>query len=177
MLAAAVEEFAVRGLAGTGTQAIADRAGISQPYLFRLFPTKKALFCEAVTHVYASVVDTFTEVAGEHTGREALAAMGQAYDALIADRTFLLMQLQAYASCHDDDVRAVTRRGFRDVWRAAERLSGLDAEQVRDFYAHGMFCNIVAAMELDVVDEPWAQRAFHAQPHPGEEPITPPTTT
>ena len=48
VLEAAVAEFAARGLAGTSTEDVARRAGISQPYLFRLFPTKKALFLALV---------------------------------------------------------------------------------------------------------------------------------
>jgi AcrR family transcriptional regulator len=44
VLSAAVTEFAKSGYAGTSTDAIAARAGISQPYLFRLFGTKKDLF-------------------------------------------------------------------------------------------------------------------------------------
>ena len=42
VLEAAVAGFAVRGMAGTSTEDVARSAGISQPYLFRLFPTKKA---------------------------------------------------------------------------------------------------------------------------------------
>jgi AcrR family transcriptional regulator len=41
VLNAAIVEFARAGYAGTSTEAIATRAGISQPYLFRLFGTKK----------------------------------------------------------------------------------------------------------------------------------------
>src|SRR6266436_3605970 len=52
VLAAAVTEFAARGLAGTSTEDVARRAGISQPYLFRLFPTKKALFLALVERCF-----------------------------------------------------------------------------------------------------------------------------
>ena len=40
VLAAAVEEFGRAGFHGASTDAIARRAGISQPYLFRLFGSK-----------------------------------------------------------------------------------------------------------------------------------------
>ena len=43
ILDAALVEFAERGLHGASTEAIARRAGISQPYVFRLFGTKKEL--------------------------------------------------------------------------------------------------------------------------------------
>ena len=41
ILEAALVEFADRGLHGTSTEDIARRVGISQPYVFRLFGTKK----------------------------------------------------------------------------------------------------------------------------------------
>ena len=44
VLGEAMAVFAAHGYAGTSTEEVARRAGISQPYLFRLFPTKKALF-------------------------------------------------------------------------------------------------------------------------------------
>ena len=39
-----MRHFAIGGYNGTSTEAIAREAGISQPYLFRLFRTKKELF-------------------------------------------------------------------------------------------------------------------------------------
>ena len=41
ILEAARAEFALKGLYGASTDTIARRAGLSQPYLFRLFGTKK----------------------------------------------------------------------------------------------------------------------------------------
>src|SRR2546429_8179628 len=79
VLEAAVAEFAARGLAGTSTEDVARRAGISQPYLFRLFPTKKALFLALIARCLARVQDTFTTAAGDLTGDEALAAMAASY--------------------------------------------------------------------------------------------------
>lgn len=168
VLAAAMEEFAVGGLDGTSTQAIADRAGISQPYLFRLFPTKKALFLGTVERCSRQVARTMEQAVGERTGQDALDAMAGAYGELIANHTNLLMQLQSYAACADPDVRATTRRGFRDIWYTIERLSGADPETVRAFYAQGMLCNVIAAMQLDEVDERWAKLAY---PNAGDLPL------
>ena len=55
VLEAAVAEFALGGLAGTSTEDVARRAGISQPYLFRLFPTKKGLFLALVERCYQRI--------------------------------------------------------------------------------------------------------------------------
>src|SRR6266700_6954949 len=100
VLEAAVTEFAARGLDGTSTEHVAQRAGISQPYLFRLFPTKKALFIALVGRCFRRVQDTFVAAAGESTGEEALMAMADAYERLLDDRTLLLLQMQTYAGRH-----------------------------------------------------------------------------
>jgi AcrR family transcriptional regulator len=44
VVVAAMAAFAAKGLYGTATEEIARRAGISQPYLFRLFGSKLNLF-------------------------------------------------------------------------------------------------------------------------------------
>jgi AcrR family transcriptional regulator len=155
VLDAAVTEFAVRGLAGTSTEDVARRAGISQPYLFRLFPTKKALFLALVDRCFRRVQDTFIAAAGDLTGEEAKTAMADAYERLLDDRTLLLLQMQAYAACDDPDIRVATRAGFKKLWELTERLTGLPFQDVVDFFAIGMLMNVAAAMDLPAVDERW----------------------
>src|ERR1700731_2505348 len=99
VLDAAVAEFALHGMAGTSTEDVARQAGISQPYLFRLFPTKKALFLELVDRCFRRVRDTFTAAVGDRTGEEALMAMADSYELLLEDRTLLLLPMQIYAAC------------------------------------------------------------------------------
>jgi len=48
VLRVAVHEFARSGFQGTSTEDVARAAGISQPYLFKMFPTKKSLFIALV---------------------------------------------------------------------------------------------------------------------------------
>jgi AcrR family transcriptional regulator len=155
VLEAAVTEFAIGGLAGTSTEDVARRAGISQPYLFRLFPTKKALFLALVGRCFQRIADAFTAAAGDKTGDEALAAMGDEYERLLDDRTLLLLQLHAYAACEDPDIRAATRAGFKRLWALVERVSGLPFDRVVAFFAMGMLINVAAAMDLPAVDERW----------------------
>ena len=155
VLEAAVAEFAVHGLAGTSTEDVARRAGISQPYLFRLFPTKKALFLALVSRCFARVEDAFVTAAGDRAGDEALMAMADSYTKLLEDRTLLLLQMQAYAACDDAEIRTVTRAGYRHLWELVERITGLPFQRVVDFFAVGMLMNVAAAMDLPSVDERW----------------------
>src|SRR5579863_2201036 len=121
VLEAAVAEFAVHGLAGTSTEDVARQAGISQPYLFRLFPTKKALFLALVDRCYQRIAEAFEVAAGDKTGDEAFEAMGDEYEKLLEDRTLLLLQMQAYAACADPEIRDATRAGFKRLWALIER--------------------------------------------------------
>ena len=155
VLDVAVAEFARHGLAGTSTEDVARQAGISQPYLFRLFPTKKALFMALVERCFQRVRDTFTAAVGDLTGEEALTAMADAYEQLLEDRTLLLLQMQAYAACDDPEIRVATRAGFKKLWELIEQLTGLPFQAVVDFFAVGMLMNVAAAMDLPAVDERW----------------------
>lgn len=149
VLKAAMIEFASGGLDGTSTDAIARRAGISQPYLFRLYPTKKSLFVAAVERMFDRIRETFRTAAEGHYGMDAKEALGSAYLDLLRDKTFLQLQLHAYAaSCDDDDIRETTRRGFGRMWDEAIVLTGMDADTSRDFVAIGMLLNVAAAMGL-----------------------------
>jgi AcrR family transcriptional regulator len=151
------EEFALRGLHGTSTDRIAERAGVSQPYLFRLFGTKKDLFIACVEAGFGHVLGLFREAAGGVSREEALDAMGRSYGQLLRDRTELLAQLHAYAACEDEEIRAAVRRGYADLYRFVASASEADEEELRHFFAFGMLMNVVAAMDLTALDEGWAK--------------------
>src|SRR5215469_16707147 len=155
VLEVAVPEFAAWGLAGTSTEDVARAAGISQPYLFRLFPTKKALFLALVERCFQRVAAAFAAAAGDKTGEEALGAMGDEYERLLEDRALLLLQMQAYAACEDPEIRAVTRAGYKRLWGLVKRVSGLPFDRVVSFFAMGMLINVAASMDLPAVDERW----------------------
>ena len=159
ILTAAQGVFAARGLHGTPTMEIAKAAGISQAYLFRLFPTKAELYIALVQRCNERIHRTFVDAAAaaKASGEDVLTAMGLAYVGLLADRELLLGQLHAFAACDDDAVRAQMRRGFAQLVELVERESGADPEQVRDFFAHGMLLNVLAAMRAEDSDAHWAQ--------------------
>ena len=158
VIEAAAAEFALAGLAGTSTDDIARRAGISQPYLFRLFRTKKELFLAAVEDCFDRTTQVFREAAADVPQEQRLEAMGLAYCELLRDRTRLMMQMQSYAACNDPDVRALVQRHYGALMRFVEDISGADAEQVRAWFATGMLLNVAAAMDLSSLGEEWPKR-------------------
>jgi hypothetical protein len=62
VLDAALEVFAELGLHHASTEDIARRAGISQPYVFRLFATKKELFSAVAPRPANMTVDAVPAV-------------------------------------------------------------------------------------------------------------------
>src|ERR1035437_10135044 len=72
---AAIVESGAGGLAGTSTGTIARRAGVSQPYLFQLFGTKKELFLATVRHCFERTARVFEET-GQAARAEGLSATG-----------------------------------------------------------------------------------------------------
>ena len=83
VLDAALSVFAEHGLFGASTDEIARKAGISQPYLFRLFHTKKELFIASSERCLRETLETFQRAAEGKSGEEALQAMGEAYGELV----------------------------------------------------------------------------------------------
>ena len=159
VLEAAAEAFARSGLHGTSTEEIATAAGISQPYLFRLFGTKKALYVATVERCMTQTLEIFRVASRGLRGEDALRAMADAYHQLvITDRTRLLGQLQAYAACDDADVREAMRRGYGELFAFVEAVADLPKEAVTRWFATGMLLNVVAAMDLHTSPEPWAAR-------------------
>jgi AcrR family transcriptional regulator len=160
ILEAAQKEFAYGGLHGTSTEKIAQRAGISQPYLFRLFGTKKELFVASTRRCFADVLAAFQEAAEGKSGEEAFLAMGRSYERFLADREMLLGQMQTYAACSDPEIRDATRAGFAALFRFVEQATGAETTRIRDFFAMGMLMNVAAAMDLPQIcgeDDTWAR--------------------
>src|SRR5437868_15060057 len=90
ILDAALPVFAGQGLHGASTEEIARRAGISQPYVFRLFGTKKELYLAVVARCFRRTLELMQHAAEGKRGREAMDAIGLAYGELLeSDRTYL----------------------------------------------------------------------------------------
>jgi|SRR4051794_6188135 len=143
----AFRHFAEGGYNGTSTEAIAREAGISQPYLFRLFRTKRELFLTCVDSCYEQVVAVFADAADG--AEEPIQAMGEAYvDRLLPNRHALMFQMQSHAT-GDPEIHAYVREGFGGLRRRVAALAGVPEDATWRFFADGMLLNVVAMLELD----------------------------
>ena len=146
VLRESIPVFARYGYEGATTAEIAKRAGVTQPYIFKLFGSKKALFIEACERNMHTTQSQMRESAGGKTGHEAMEAMGQAYvERMENDRDSLLLQMQQYAACHDPDVQSTVRDCMQGIWDMVVTVSGAPLEEVAVFIAKGMMCNVLAA--------------------------------
>jgi AcrR family transcriptional regulator len=161
ILDAALEVFAQKGLHGASTEEIAKRAGISQPYIFRLFGTKKELYLAGAVRCFRQTLELMQRAAEGKRGDEALIAIGDAYGELLkTDRVYLRAQMQAYAACDDPEIAAVCRSGFGDLVNYAERVSGAPPERISEFFSYGMLMNVLVS--FDATAEDWGVRLVEA---------------
>lgn len=176
VIASAIHVFAASGYLGTPITAVAEHAGISPAYVFKLFPGKKQLFVAALDRCFELIQEALAEgaeAASSVETEDVLNAMGGAYADLIADRDLLMLQVHALSAADVPEIREAMRRGTADLTRFAADRSGGGARQVQRFIATGQLCHLVTMLELDQVDQPWARTLDlgirHAGPGPRDD--------
>jgi AcrR family transcriptional regulator len=159
VIEAAIPVFAERGFRAASTVEIAAGAGISQAYLFRLFPTKVDLFVAVCGASRARLLDAFRRAAEERSAEDTpMHAMACAYrDLLESDRTLLMLQLQSQVTSGEPAIAASMQQTFRELYALVEEGTGASEEETRAFFAQGMLMNVMAAINALELDEAWAQ--------------------
>ncbi|MEU3980198.1 helix-turn-helix domain-containing protein [Streptomyces sp. NPDC026672] len=162
VIAAAIAEFARKGYYGTSTEAIAKRVGVSQPYLFRLFPGKKAIFAAASLRCVDDACRVLGQAAEGLEGEEALHAMAAAYVRLIQEQPERLqMQMQTYGAVSaaeaegDHAFGEAVRASWMKLWETVHLPLGADVEETTTFLAYGMLINTLAAMGFPSEHRVW----------------------
>ncbi|RKE19602.1 TetR family transcriptional regulator [Streptomyces sp. TLI_171] len=171
---AAMVEFARGGYRGTSTEAIARRVGVSQPYLFRLFPNKQAIFQAAAEHCMEETWRVFDRASEGMTGERARQAMGEAYLNLVADREQVMMQMQIYVSVFaaesagEGEIGEMAREGWLRLFeRIRERIGG-ERAMATEFMAHGMLINTLVALGYPMEHQIWSGFAELEKKQAGE---------
>ncbi|MFJ6696097.1 TetR/AcrR family transcriptional regulator [Streptomyces sp. NPDC091272] len=171
VIRAAMVEFARSGYRGTSTEAIAKRVGVSQPYLFRLFPNKEAMFLAAATRCVEDTTEVFRKAADGLEGQAALDAMGAAYQALIADDPdTLLMQMQVYVAvasaeaAGDHEFGEAVRACWMEMFDTVHLSLGADVGETTQFFAYGMLINTFVSLGFPPEHRAWS--GFHESTQP-----------
>ena len=123
LIEAAVTAFSAGGYAGTTTDQVARIAGVSQPYVIRLFGSKQALFIATVRHASARIEERFRAAAAVQPD---LQSLGAAYDELLAERELITVLLHGFAAGSDPAIGPVVRETFGriypDAWKQVDDL-------------------------------------------------------
>lgn len=151
ILDAAIAVFGELGYAGATTDRVARAAGISQPYVVRLFGTKEALFIETLRHTLDRLLTTFrAALAADGDGTSAEYRLGEAYLHLVEDRGVLLTLLHGYLMGSDPVIGPVARDGFLQVFRMLRDEARFTPDQIHRFLADGMLINTLLATGIGV---------------------------
>ena len=164
ILEAAVGVFGRYGYSAATTDRVARAAGISQPYVVRLFGTKEQLFIETLRHTLALLLHAFRAAIDEPAtdGRSVEARLGSAYVELVEDRGVLLTLLHGFMMGTDPVIGPVARDGFMQVYLMLRDEAGFSPEEARRFLADGMLINTLLAsgLGLQVSDDSGAAELF-----------------
>ncbi len=162
ILGAASQVFGERGYSGATTDQVAHAAGISQPYVVRMFGTKENLFLEVLDRALNKLITAFRAVIAESRTADAdadaadilMQRLGGTYVDLIEDRGILLSLMQAFITGHDPVIGAKARAGFLQIYRILRDEAGFEPDLIRVFLANGMLFNTLLAIRLpDIFDE------------------------
>jgi AcrR family transcriptional regulator len=149
VLAAATRAFARGGYHGTSTDAVAKEAGVSQPYVVRIFGTKLELFLEVFERAVSRIKSAFDQVLDsgpfDPDSEDDKARMGLAYSTLLQDHEFLQVMMHGFSSGGVPEIAASARRCMGEVFATIQRTGWTD-EQARDFIAYGMLLNVMISM-------------------------------
>ncbi|MFE3325542.1 TetR/AcrR family transcriptional regulator [Streptomyces sp. NPDC059176] len=161
VLTTASRAFAARGYYGTSTTEVAKGAGISQSYLYRLFPDKEALFVAVIDNCSRLIRERLAEAVstvGSAEPAAVLDAMGDAYAHLIADRDDLLRVLM-HANCAASEpaIRVAVQTMYARLVEYVRSASGATDESIQGFFATGFLCNVVVSIGATETDAPWTR--------------------
>ncbi|GIF49573.1 TetR family transcriptional regulator [Asanoa ferruginea] len=158
LIDAAIIAFAKGGYAGTSTDDIARLAEVSQPYVIRLFGSKKALFITVIEHVSGRIQEAFREAAPASGAQ--LADLANGFDKLLAERYLLPVLLHGFAAANADEEIGRTARGcYGNIYTLVRGLTGVTDGEARDFMSTGMLLTVLASMKVigpdPVAQDPW----------------------
>jgi len=151
VLSSALSIFAEKGYAGTATYEIAERAGISQPYVVRLFGRKRDLFLTVVDRAWDQLEGSLLH----RTATQAGAEQGQSSElqptahVVLSECEVLPVLLQAFAASSDPVIRDAVRNRFGRFYEVAHSLVDEQAIEVAHrILADGMLLTAMAALQL-----------------------------
>lgn len=157
--------FGARGYVGTTTDEVAKAAGVSQPYVVRLFGSKENLFLAAMDDALDQLSAAFRAAIADHASEQPIEGrIGDAYISLLGVRGLHQTLAHCYLLGGHPVIGPAARRGFARIWRLFRDEAGFDADKARGFMAEGMLISTMIGLRLvdDYGDDPDISELFHA---------------
>jgi TetR/AcrR family transcriptional regulator len=148
VLEAATAVFGQRGYAGTTTDQVATAAGVSQPYVVRMFGTKEKLFLAVLQRALDVLMAAFRRALAEDSTVPVHQRMGLAYADLLTDRGLLLSLMHGFVLGSDPEIGKLARCGFLEVYKFLKNDAGMKPAEASDFLAHGMMLNTLVGIRM-----------------------------
>ncbi|MFJ8745393.1 TetR/AcrR family transcriptional regulator [Embleya sp. NPDC127516] len=149
---AGMRVFADNGLTTTAVQRIADEIGVSQPYVFRLFGSKRAFFLACMDEMEARVLAVFRQTAAAAPD-EPFEVMGARFRGLIADGVLSGLWMQSCAAARADETIAARCRTFlARTLEEVERATEARSEDLAQFLARGALVMMLQAVGADLTE-------------------------
>jgi AcrR family transcriptional regulator len=149
VVAAARAEFAAQGYAGATTDAIARRAGVSQPYVVRLFGSKERLFLRCAREVQQQVIATYRQTAEDNGSHPEQIQLGAAFrDLLISDPVCVKLMHQINALGQHPELGDYAREWFVEVYSVVRHECHLNPAQAADFLSKGTLISTLVYVYL-----------------------------
>ena len=148
VLEAAMQEFGSFGYHGGSTERIAVAAGISQPYVLRLFGSKLQLFISTTDYVCNSILRTWVGAleGSNATGWPALMVLGQQYGQSPDAAMRMRVILQATVASDIPEIEATANEQMDRMWNWVAEATQATHEEIQRFWAYGMMQTIGMAM-------------------------------
>lgn len=147
ILVAATAVFGAKTYVGTTTDEVARAAGVSQPYVVRLFGTKQRLYIDVIDRAYDHLLEAFRQALPGPVDERA-SRLGAAYTGLLAERGMLPVIAGSTQMGGETEIGQVARDGFSRLWEFIRVDAGFSADETRGFFATGMLINAVVGLRL-----------------------------
>lgn len=156
MLQAATRAFAQGGFAGTSTNAVAKEANVSQPYVIRMFGTKRELFRLVFQRAIDAIIDAFDAALSStepHPDGRVWTALGAAYTELVTDRDLLMVMTHGFTAGNTPEIGVQGRSGLGAIYRKIREGTGCTPNEARDFLAQVLLLNCLLTMQASELTE------------------------
>lgn len=154
-VAEGLSAFADHGVTTTAIQQVADRMGVSQPYVFRLFGSKRAFFLACIDSLPALTTEMLVRNAAG--AEDPMEAVGTGFRELVTDVAISGFWLQACAAARADAEIASRCRGVVvSVLRTTQAGTGADAEGLAVFFGRAALVMMFQTLGIDLSEGSYA---------------------